>query len=267
MQTKPRLASPVRNLSMHAALLPSMATAMLALAVCAPSTALAQNAKQVSDIPLDFDPAKPERVDGWWSNGVELMRLDANGAYRVWVSQDRFKRPVEVGAWRRTNYVFFDLEPYRVKTGTRHRVTLQKDDGVTELHREGMTDFRWLAAPPHIPADDMLGAWVAATEELLVFENGRYEWRRTGPATGITEHSGIWNSEGDVLTLAPDTPAVDTISARCVKGADGQFTLETAGGKMTHPPTEPQPTPTAAKPDQSKPAAAPNAPAATTPVR
>ena len=262
MQTKPRLAFSVRNLSMHAALLPSMATAILALAVCAPSTALAQNAKQVSDIPLDFDPARPERVDGWWSNGVELMRLDANGAYRVWVSQDRFKRPVEVGAWRRNNYVFFDLEPYRVKTGTRHRVTLQKDDGVTELHREGMTDFRWLATPPHIPADDMLGAWVAATEELLVFENGRYEWRRTGPATGITEHSGIWNSEGDVLTLAPDTPAVDTISARCVKGADGQFTLETAGGKMTHPPTEPQPTPTAAKPDQPKSGAAPSAPAA-----
>lgn len=170
MQTKPRLAFSFRNLSMHAALLPSMATAMLALAVCAPSTALAQNAKQVSDIPLDFDPAKPERVDGWWSNGVELMRLDANGAYRVWVSQDRFKRPVEVGAWRRTNYVFFDLEPYRVKTGTRHRVTLQKDDGVTELHREGMTDFRLFASPPHIPADDMLGAWIAATEELLVFE-------------------------------------------------------------------------------------------------
>ena len=88
-----------------------------------------------------------------------------------------------------------------------------------------------------------------------------------GQATGITEHSRIWNSEGDVLALAPGTPAVDTISARCVKGADGQFTLETAGGKMTHPPTEPQPTPTAAKPDQPKPAGSPGAPAATTPVR
>jgi hypothetical protein len=88
-----------------------------------------------------------------------------------------------------------------------------------------------------------------------------------GQATGITEHSRIWNSEGDLLTLAPDMPAVDTISARCVKGADGQFTLEAAGGKMTHPPTEPQPTPTAAKPDQPKPAASPGAPAATTPVR
>ena len=88
-----------------------------------------------------------------------------------------------------------------------------------------------------------------------------------GQATGITEHSRIWNSEGDVLALAPGTPAVDTISARCVKGADGQFTLETAGGKMTHPPTEPQLTPTAAKPDQPKPAASPGAPAATTPMR
>lgn len=267
MQTKPRLA-----VAILAALLPSVTTGLLVAAVLPGNTALAQNAKKTSDEPMDFDPAKPERIEGWWSNGVELMRLDSNGAYRVWVSQDRFKRPVELGAWRRTNYVFFDLEPYRVKTGTRHRVTLQKDDGVTELHREGMADFRWLAAAPHIPADDMLGAWVAATEELLVFENGRYEWRRTGPASGITEHSGIWNSEGDVLTLAPDTPAVDTISARCVKGDDGQFILETAGGKMTHPPTQPTPAslvPAAPAPTTAPaPTAAPaQAPAATAPGR
>lgn len=270
MQTKPRLASPVRNLSMHAALLPSMATALLALAVCAPSTALAQNAKQVSDIPLDFDPAKPERIDGWWTNGTELMRLDTNGAYRLWVSQDRFKYPVEVGAWRRTNYVYFDLEPYRAKPGTRYRVNLEKSGTVTELNRDGMKPFRWLPTPPRVMADEMLGAWVSPTEQLLVLENGRYEWRRTGPAQGISEHSGSWNGDGDVLTLGPDTTAVDQVSLRCVKGADGQWTLEGRNGRMTRPPLDPAPpaapgSPVAGPASSAPPTARPDAPASAPP--
>lgn len=221
---------------------PRTATAVVLLAALVPSaSALAQNRREIPDVPLEFDPARPERIDGWWTNGTELMRLDANGAYRLWVSQDRFKRPVEIGAWRRTNYVYFDLEPYRAKPGTRHRVNLQKDAGVTELSREGMADFRWVASPPHVQADDMLGAWVAATEQLLVLESGRYEWRRIGPASGITEHDGIWNSDGDVLILAPDTPALDNVSLRLVKEPDGTFALESRGGRMTHPPTVPVP--------------------------
>jgi hypothetical protein len=214
--------------------------AFLAAAATTLPTA-AQNSGKTSERPLEFDPAKPEPIDGWWTNGTELMRLDANGAYRLWVSQDRFKRPVELGAWRRSNYVFFDLEPYRAKTGTRFRVNLQKEDGVTELRRDGMKDFRKVGSPPHIPADDMLGAWVTASESLLVLENGRYEWQRTAPSPGITQHSGIWNTDGDVLTLAPDSPAIDPISVRCVRDADGHFVLEGRGGRMTHPPTDPEP--------------------------
>jgi hypothetical protein len=80
---------------------------------------------------------------------------------------------------------------------------------------------------------------VAASESLLVLENGRYEWQRTAPSQGITQHSGIWNTDGDVLTLAPDSPAIDPISVRCVRDANGQFVLEGRGGRMTHPPTDP----------------------------
>lgn len=220
---------------------PAIALLAAAAALVAVPESAAQNRRNVPDAPLEFDPARPERVDGWWTNGTELMRLDASGAYRLWVSADRFKRPVEIGAWRRTNYVYFDLEPYRAKPGTRFRVDLQKEDGVTELRREGMADFRWVPSPPHVAADDMLGAWVAATERLLVLENGRYEWRRTGPATGITEHAGIWNSDGDLLILAPDTPALENVTLRLAKDASGGFVLEGRGGRMVHPPTAPAP--------------------------
>ncbi len=213
------------------------ATALLAALLLVPGAA-AQNSGKTPDRPLDFDPVKWERVEGWWTNGTELLRLDPNGAYRLWVSQDRFKRPVEVGAWRRTNYAFFDLEPYRSKPGTRHRVDLQKDGGVTELRREGMADFRGVPVPPHIPADDMLGAWISPTEELLVLDNGRYEWRRTTPAPGIREHGGQWITDGDTITLVPESDAVASVTLRSAKDAAGAFTLEgPGGGRMTRPPT------------------------------
>jgi hypothetical protein len=118
-------------------------------------------------------------------------------------------------------------------------------------------------------ADDMLGAWVAPTEQLLVFENGRYEWRRTAPASGITEHSGAWNSEHDVLVLAPDSPAIDNQRLRLVKAPDGEFALETANGRLMHPPEVPKPVPSAPRHSPAAPpapAAAPGAPpAASTP--
>ena len=219
---------------------------VLALAAVPAPLAIAQNSRKMDEVQLDFDPAKPEPIVGWWSNGRELLHLAPNGAYRMWVSQDRFKYPLEVGAWRRENYAFFDLEPYRAKPGTRIRVNMQKDAGTTELVRDGLADFRWSAVPPHIVADDMLGAWVAPTEQLLVFENGRYEWRRTAAASGITEHSGAWNSEHDVLVLAPDSPAIDNQRLRLVKAPDGEFALETANGRLMHPPEVPKPVPSAA---------------------
>jgi hypothetical protein len=219
---------------------PAAALLLLALALALPAPA-GQNAKQVREAPMDFDPAKPERIEGWWSNGQELMRLDPNGAYRMWLTQDRFKRPVEVGAWRRTNYVFFDLEPYRAKPGTRIRVNLQKDAGLTELVREGMADFRWLPGPPHVIADDMLGAWVSPSEQLLILDSGRYEWRRTVATTGITEHSGVWDSDNDVLVLGPDSPAIDTIRLRLVREKEGPLALESAAGRLMHAPAAPEP--------------------------
>lgn len=196
---------------------PAAALPFLALALALPAPA-GQNAKQVREAPMDFDPAKPERIEGWWSNGQELMRLDPNGAYRMWLTQDRFKRPVEVGAWRRTNYVFFDLEPYRAKPGTRIRVNLQKDAGLTELVREGMADFRWLPGPPHVIADDMLGAWVSPSEQLLILDSGRYggAGRSRPPASPSTRASGTqtttcWCSGP---TRPPSTPSACGSCAR-----------------------------------------------------
>jgi hypothetical protein len=255
-------------------------TLLLTAAVGLAPSAHAQNSGKFDEVPLEFDPAKPEPVVGWWSNGKELLHLAPNGAYRLWVSQDRFKYPLEVGAWRRENYAFFDLEPYRAKPGTRIRVNMQKDGAVTELARDGMGDFRWSAMPPRVIADEMLGAWISPSEQLLVFENGRYEWQRTGPATGITGHGGAWNTDGDVLIMAPDSPALDSQRLRLVRVEEGVYALETANGRLMHPPEAPKPEPskdpglrapgsgpgaTPAPPATPAPSAAPGTPASAPP--
>jgi hypothetical protein len=87
----------------------------------------------------------------------------------------------------------------------------------------------------------MLGAWVSPSEQLLILDSGRYEWRRTVATTGITEHSGIWDSDNDVLVLGPDSPAIDTIRLRLVREPQGALALESAAGRLMHAPAAPAP--------------------------
>jgi hypothetical protein len=189
-----------------------------------------QNSRQPAEVPLDFDPARPERVDGWWFNGGELLRLEPNGAYRMWLTPDRFAAPTEVGAWRRSNYVLFDLEPYRAKPGTRIRVQLAKHEDQTCIERPGMRPFHRVAQPPRVFGDDVLGAWTADREQLLVLDNGRYEYRRLGGAPGISQHDGIWRTDGRALLLAPDSTAVAPIRLEGEPDPEGGILLRGSGG-------------------------------------
>lgn len=212
--------------------LAAFAAMALAQATLLAQPVVAQNSRQPVIAPLDFDPAHPEKVEGWWTNGQELMHLETNGAYQMWLSQDRFATPAEVGAWRRSNYVLFDLESYRAKPGTRIRVELVKRDGVTCISRTGMAPLKRVSGPPHIFADDLLGAWVADKEQLVIMENGRYEYRRLGVTSGISQHNGIWRTEGESIFLGPDTAAVAGIRLDAEKAPDGTLVLRGVGGVM-----------------------------------
>lgn len=242
--------------------------ALLCAALCV-SPAAAQNSGKPDVPPLEFDPAKPEKVEGWWSNGTELLLLEPNGAYAMWITQDRFARPAEIGAWRRSNYILFDLEPYRAKPGTRVRVQLVKDRGETRIAREGMANFKRLAAPPRVFADEVLGVWTADREQLVLLENGRYEYRRTGVTSGISQHDGIWRTEGTSVFLAPDTGAVDPIRLNSEKQPDGTLLLRGPGGTLKHwVPEQPAPAAPTAAPDvkPTAPSTAPSAAPGNTPA-
>jgi hypothetical protein len=227
--------------------------------------ALAQNSGQTAPAPLDFDPARPEKVEGWWTNGQELIRLEPNGAYQLWLTQDRFARPVEVGAWRRSNYIFFDLESYRAKPGTRVRVEMVKRDGVTCISREDMAPFRRAPVPPHVFGDEVLGAWVTDSDQLLILENGRYEYRRLTKASGISQHNGIWRTENRSLYLAPDSGAVAPIRLDAQKSEDGSMVLKGTYGVLRQVRPETAPPAAAAPPASPPPAGTPPATVPPTP--
>jgi hypothetical protein len=249
----------------HAACLTALAASLL---LAAPARdCLAQDRSTPPGSVLDFDPAKPEPVNGWWTNGRELMRLDPNGAYRMWLTQDRFQRPIEVGAWRRSNYVFFDLEPYHAKPGTLIRVQLVKEDGETKINRPDTARFRRIPVPPHVFADDAIGVWTAPNENLVILDNGRYEYRRTNSNAGITQHDGIWRTDGNFVFLAPDSPTIDTIRLQGVQDAEGRWQLATAGGRFEklrpdEPIVAPKDAAPVAKPVAPAPPASPAKPAA-----
>jgi hypothetical protein len=209
-----------------------LATLAVLIAAAGAPLALAQNSGKTPPSPIDFDPANPEPVVGWWTNGKELLRLETNGAYQLWITQDRYQRPVEVGAWRRSNYVYFELEPYRVKAGTRIKLQLIKEDGETKIDRPGTDHFRRIPVPPRVFADEAIGGWSAPNEQLLVLDSGRYEYRRTA-TIGVTQHSGIWRTDGEILYLAPDSPVVDTIRLQGVRDKEGKLELATANGRFT----------------------------------
>lgn len=238
------------------------AAAVATLLAASPVAAAPQNSGQIADVPLEFDPAKPEKVEGWWFNGQDLLRLEANGAYRMWITPDRFASPVEVGAWRRSNYVLFDLEPYRARPGTRVRVQLVKVNGETCIQRDGMRPFKRSLGPPRVFGDEVLGAWTADREQLLVLDNGRYEYRRTGPAQGISRHDGTWCTVDRTLLLTPDSTVVAPVHLAAETESDGTTVLRGAGGVLR--PVRPEPTPS--QPAPATPTPATPVPAAPPPV-
>lgn len=166
--------------------------------------------------PLPLDPTTPVPVEGWWSNGRQLLHLDDDGSYRLWANTNRFDIPLQNGRWSRATYAAVELEPYAIRTPERTRCDLETSGSEVRLVIPGVEPMvRFDAAPPTVE-ERLVGTWRGAGGTLRLMDDGRY--RAEAPSGGASQpvalagHGGRWLYEGATLLLLPDSPSVPTVT-------------------------------------------------------
>ena len=209
---------------------------------------------------VNLDPERPARVDGWWSNGTQLLEVAPDGAYRLYGTQSRYSKPVEVGRWHRQNYGVFWLDPYTARKEARTRVPLSKVDDALMISVRNFSAMTHLDAPPISEEDFVLGLWVGDGGSLDLQPSMRYRFvapqRPTeGQPVVISSHRGAWRLRDGRVELVPDSPSVATLLFEPIRDSEGtpymrlrgvEGTLDRVIERAAQPPIPPvaQPTPT-----------------------
>ncbi|MFO0826616.1 MAG: hypothetical protein U0572_00575 [Phycisphaerales bacterium] len=175
---------------------------------------------------VNLDPEHPEPVEGWWSNGTQMIELAPGGAYRLFAGQNRYEKPLEVGRWSRQNYAVFWLEPYSSRKEQRTRVSLSKLDDATMIHVRTFAPMTHIDAPPLSEEDFVIGLWVGDGGSLELEPTMRYRFvapsRPTeGQPVVIASHRGTWRLRDARVELVPDSPSVTPVSFEPIRDADG----------------------------------------------
>lgn len=160
-----------------------------------------------------LDPEHPEPVIGFWSNGVELLELAPEGTYRLFDTQNRYRKPVEVGRWSRQNYATLWLEPYTARKEERSRIALSKLGEKTTLSVRKYRPMIFLTTPPLCEEDFVIGLWVGKGGTLELEPSMRYRYvTPTRPDEAhpvvIASHRGTWRLNEGRVELLPDSPSV-----------------------------------------------------------
>jgi hypothetical protein len=166
--------------------------------------------------PLEIDPTERIELAQWWSNGAQLLRLDQAGSYSLYPDNNRYHEPLEVGRWRRGNYVTVWLDPY-VTTGRPRpssRGELRRVDGRLTLDipasgpRGSIDQLIELQRPPTVVEDRMIGEWSGEGGTLLLAADGRYRYSApfgAGENLGrVAGHDGHWTIESGQVIFQPD---------------------------------------------------------------
>ena len=187
----------------------------------APVAAAQSEAPPPPPIPaLDIDPTEKIDVNGWWSNGRELLLIKPDGSYRLWKGTNRFLAPDDIGRWDRQTYRTLWLETYRGKTHSRDRAHLRRENGDLLMSLRDLEPMRQLARPPHSREDTLVGAWSGPPGTLTLRDDGTYSFSvaTSGPKdrqpARIGSHTGTWLVRDDSVVLTQGDrmkPVVATI--------------------------------------------------------
>lgn len=167
-------------------------------------------------MPLEIDPTERIELAQWWSNGAQLLRLDQSGSYDLYPDINRYHEAIEVGRWRRGNYVTVWLDPY-VPAGRPRpssRGELRRVDGRLTLDipasgpRGPIVALTELQRPPMVVEDRMIGEWSGEGGTLLLAADGRYRYSApygAGENMGqVAGHDGYWTIQENQLVFRPD---------------------------------------------------------------
>ncbi|MBM4112255.1 MAG: hypothetical protein FJ253_02600 [Phycisphaerae bacterium] len=189
---------------------------------CAPNPADTMNnptaAAQLDSTPMPLDPTAPVIVEGWWSNGRQLLHLADDGAYQLWSGTNRFDEPHQNGRWSRLNYKALMLEPYGIRVREQTRCELDRNGSEVRLLIPGLDSMVRFEAAPGGMEERMLGLWKGPGGTLLISSDGRY--RAEAPAgagaspgspIALAGHAGRWIVDRSTLLLLPDSPTVPPV--------------------------------------------------------
>ena len=252
-------------------------TRALAVAlVCAASGARPASAQSNAPTPppipdLDIDPTEQIDVKGWWSNGRELLLIQADGGYRLWKGTNRFLAPDDIGRWDRQTYRTLWLETYRGQKHSRDRAHLRRESGTLLLTVRDLQPMQQLQRPPHTREDTMVGSWSGPPGTLQLRGDGTYTFAaskadpKDRQPIRLGSHSGTWLVRDDTLVLSQGertkpvvAPIVLPVPVPSVPAA-----ASSSGAARTVPPTT-APSPSGAAPPALAPAA--NGGGATSPL-
>jgi hypothetical protein len=207
--------------------LPARAVLALVVAASLASAAFAQEATDgaapgaakdgapalPADTRLRIDPEAPEPVEGYWTNGAQLLELTPEGMYRLFSTQNRFEKPLEVGRWVRQNYATLWLEPYSARKEARTRIVLSKEGSSTQVTVRKFAPMVRVDTPPLVEEDFVIGLWLGAGGTLELKPSMRY--RYVVPAKSgedrpvvIASHQGSWRLKDGRVELTPDSPSI-----------------------------------------------------------
>ncbi|MSR29087.1 MAG: hypothetical protein EXS03_05865 [Phycisphaerales bacterium] len=169
---------------------------------------------------LDLDPTQRIDIQGWWSNGTEIILVQSDGAFLWWRQNNRFRPPTLAGRWDRQNYRTFWLEPYATgpsdqEAPKRLRAAMHRTDGTIFVDIGDHLGFHHSDTPPAAPEDAYVGRWLGPGGAIDLNADGSYDLRAsaqavTAPVTRAG-HSGSWTYDGTFVVLRPTGSESDPV--------------------------------------------------------
>lgn len=162
---------------------------------------------------VSLDPERPFPILGWWSNGTQMIEVAEDGAYRLYDTQNRYRKPIETGRWHRQNHAAFWLEPYTMRKEERSRVPLSIVDGTVVISIRKFKPMTFIEAAPMASEDLFIGLWAGQGGSLDLQASMRYHYvapkaAAEGMPVVISSHKGEWRLRDGKVELLPDSPSV-----------------------------------------------------------